>query len=314
MTTGVSITSSSFLTQATQNFGRLSRNAENSAAQLTSGRRILQAGDDVASLTIAQTLQAQNSGLRQSSQNIAFNESLVATASSALNAIDALLTQASTAAQTASDANIPDEQRAFLTQELAQTFAEIDRLATAATFSGRAILDGSLASAEIGVGNGIEDVIQLSIPAADTASLFAGGLPNLSSVAEASDAATEIAAAQGTIRNAVGALRAVSARLATAEDNVRASQTGIRQATDALENINPQQAIIDFTLDNIRLDAATTAVAQARLLSADLLDVLEFQISENTGQETVNEADNTGSFSSQTASDNNDNRASQSTS
>lgn len=291
MATQVSLTSPSFLAPASLAFRRLAEETEDNAARLTGGRRILRAADDASSLSLAQRLKSQEVELKQSSRNVAFNDTLANVASSALGEIKSLLEDVADLADQANSTSLPDTERAFLQQELAKKLQRIDEIAEDTTFNDKAILDGSFSDTDIVVGGGENDTINLAIPAADSDSLFSGALPDLTTQAKAATAETQIADALEIIGGAVGALEGVKGRLLTAESNIRTTLTGVDAGRAALEDINVEQELQAFTLRKIQVDIASATIAQARQLSSDLLDVLNFPLPETTGQEDVDQAE-----------------------
>jgi len=140
-----SLSSSAFFTPILSNLQNSSVEVGKSTARLSSGNRIVNVGDDVASYSVAAGLQAQLSGLRQASNNVAQGTSLLQVASGGLTQIHDLLSQLNTLAVQASSGSLTDTDRGFLQESFRQVIASIDTIASSTSFNNIKLLDGSLA-------------------------------------------------------------------------------------------------------------------------------------------------------------------------
>jgi flagellin len=115
-----------------------------SAAKLSSGYRINNAGDDAAGLAISEKMRAQIKGLKMASKNSEDAISLVQTAEGALTETQSILQRMrELAVQSSSDTNENTVDRVALQAEYAQLTSEIDSIATDTKFNDMALLDGS---------------------------------------------------------------------------------------------------------------------------------------------------------------------------
>ncbi|MBR2929181.1 MAG: flagellin [Oscillospiraceae bacterium] len=134
------------------NTGALSKNLE----KLSSGYKINRAGDDAAGLAISEKMRAQISGLKQAQSNVKDGISLVKTAEGALQEVQDMMNRMVTlATQSANGTYDNDVDRDNLQKEVEALATEIDRIADASNFNGKALLNGDLAAvADVTYNNG----------------------------------------------------------------------------------------------------------------------------------------------------------------
>lgn len=121
-----------------------------SIAALASGKRISQAFQDIASLSVGTALQTQVSSLRTASQNVAQASSLLQVADGGLGQIGDILQRMQALAVQSNSGVLSAASRSGLNDEYQQLANEINRLSGNTNFNGVKLLDGSLAS-----GNGL---------------------------------------------------------------------------------------------------------------------------------------------------------------
>ncbi len=118
------------------------QNVEDSAAKLSSGKRINKAADDAAGLAISSNLNADVRSLNQAKRNAQDGVSLVQTAEGGLEETTNMLTRLrELAVQGASD-TIGETERGFLDKEFLALKDEIDRIATATEYNGTRLIVG----------------------------------------------------------------------------------------------------------------------------------------------------------------------------
>lgn len=144
MTTASPLSSSAFFTPILYSIQNASRDLSASTARLSSGNRIVNVGDDVASYSIASRLQSQITGLKQASSNAAQGTSLLQVASGGLSQISDVLSQLKTLSIQASSSAITDIDRAYLQAQFDSLLDSIDSIARSTTFNSVNLLDGTL--------------------------------------------------------------------------------------------------------------------------------------------------------------------------
>ena len=137
--------------------------------QLSTGKRINSAVDDVAGLAISTRLTSQIRGLNQAVRNANDGISLIQTAEGATERVTNMLQRMrELAVQSSNDTN-NDKDRSFLNGEFLQLRAEIDRIGQNTQWNGANILDGTGGNSHDGkfafqVGANSRQTIEMTLP------------------------------------------------------------------------------------------------------------------------------------------------------
>jgi flagellin len=157
---------------------------QSSIQRLSSGLRVNSAKDDAAGLGIADRMNSQVRGLSVASRNASDGISLSQTAEGALGTVGDLLQRMRELAVQSSNATNTQADRNSLDAEVTQLKAEINRIATQASFNGVKLLDGSFSGANFQVGANAGETINIaSITNAQTAVL--GGTVSIATTSAA---------------------------------------------------------------------------------------------------------------------------------
>lgn len=244
-----------------------------SIQRLSTGLKINSAADDPAGLVISQQMRAQAEGYAQAIKNSNDGVNLVKTAEGALNEVHSLLTQMRTIAVHAANAGVNDTTSIAADQaQFDKAVKSLDRIASTTKFNGKALLDGTFTSQVFQIGSNASDTVSLSITNQNASTLGVNSL-NLSSGAGA--AITAIDTAINTVsstRSTLGSfqrntLETTINSLSIAEENIRASESTIRDADIA-------QEMVSFTRNNILQQAGTAMLAQANQSPQAVLQLL----------------------------------------
>ena len=133
--------------------------------QLSSGLAINSAADNPAGLAISTTLQAQINGQTVAQQNASNGISLAQTGQSALSQITNNLQTIRQLAVQASNASNSAANRAALNQEVQQSLAQINTIASTTQFNGQTLLDGSFGTQNFQVGANAGQTIAVNLSA-----------------------------------------------------------------------------------------------------------------------------------------------------
>lgn len=144
MTTTALLSSQSFYGPALSGLSRAVSTVSNSSARLASGNRLINAGDDVAALSISMQLQSQGVGIRTAKQNALQASSFLQVAYDGLLNIRDLLDRQQALATQAGSGTLTDTDREFLHQEFTALKEEIDRIAGSTRFGGITLLNGEV--------------------------------------------------------------------------------------------------------------------------------------------------------------------------
>jgi flagellin len=123
--------------QLNVNYGNLSK----SVARLSSGKRIVTAGDDAAGMAVQELIRADVAVLRQGSRNAQDGISMLQTTEGALSVVDDILVRMKELSEQAATESYSSEQRAIMDEEFQQLISEIDRIANNTTFNTQNLLD-----------------------------------------------------------------------------------------------------------------------------------------------------------------------------
>lgn len=115
------------------------------AAQLSSGLRINQAGDDASGLAVSEKLRTQIRGLRQAERNTQDGISFIQTTEGYLEETTNILQRIRELAIQAANGIYTDEDRLYVQIEVSQLIDEIDRVASQAQFNKLNMLTGRFA-------------------------------------------------------------------------------------------------------------------------------------------------------------------------
>jgi flagellin len=271
----ITITPENRFSPSARAYSDTSARLADTAARLTLGTRILRTGDDVASVTLAASLDNQTNSLRSGRVNGARATSYLQTAGDGIARIRNVLTALSDLTSTALAAGVTPLQFATLDAQFQRARAGIDTIVATTTFNGSAILDGSANGSSapgIPLGNGSS----ISLPIGDfrSAALLGGPL-SIGSTTTATTTAATLSNTQQTVDEAIAQLDAFSLRLRTADQASENTLASLARAQNSL--IATDRESETATRETLRLrqqTAATLIAAQVLGLNNDLLGLV----------------------------------------
>lgn len=242
-----------------------------SMERLASGYRINRAADDAAGLAISEKLRAQIGGLGQAQRNAQDAVSLVQTAEGALSEVHAMLQRVRDLAVQYQSGTLSASDKAAITAEVAQLSAEIGTISSNTKFNGIALLNTTSA---VTFQVGAEDNQTLAVNRVNLASStgvdpsifssFASGTVTLASIDTAIDNVSTSRSTFGAVQNR---LEHTLTNLAAFEENLRASESRVRDVDMAKE-------MVEFTKLQILQQAGTSMLAQANASPQSVLSLL----------------------------------------
>jgi len=149
-----------------------------SIAQLSTGKRIVNASDDPAGLAISLEISGLLGALNQNSINAQNAQGLLQTADGALANIGNALQTMQQLANEAADGTLNDTQRQALDQQYSALFNEINNIAQSTQFNGISLLLGGNVSFQVGPDNGSNNQLTVNLPNVTAAGLLGAQLPN----------------------------------------------------------------------------------------------------------------------------------------
>lgn len=248
-----------------------------SLEKLSSGFRINRAADDAAGLAKSEGLRAEIRGSRQAIRNAQDGVSFVQTAEGALNQVHAILQRMRELAVDAANTATTDGTAQQL--EVAALRTEVAAIGTNSTFAGNTVFQdysatGAALTFHVGAnaGNTLTFNQNLTLTAASV-----GGV-DISAVDVSADAdgaitvldnaITGLSTSRANLGAAQNRLENVIANLGVAVENLSASESRVRDADMAEE-------MVQFTRNQIMVQAGTAMLAQANQIPATVLTLLQ---------------------------------------
>jgi flagellin len=241
--------------------------------KLSSGFRINRAGDDAAGLAISEKMRGQIRGLEMAAKNAQDGISLIQTAEGALTETHAILQRMrELAVQAANDTNVTADRDA-IQDEIDQLVSELDRIAQNTEFNTQKLLNGSFSGKVFQIGANSGQTITLSISNMDSSSLSVNSL-SVSTASAAQNAITKINDAIETVSTERSKLGAVQNRLEHTINNLGATAENLTAAESRIRDVDMAKEMMEFTKNNILMQAAQAMLAQSNQMPQGVLQLL----------------------------------------
>jgi len=241
--------------------------------KLSSGFRINRAGDDAAGLAISEKMRGQIRGLEMASKNAQDSISLIQTAEGALTETHAILQRMrELAVQASNDTNVTADRTA-IQSEIDQLVSELDRIAGNTEFNTQKLLDGTFSGKVFHIGANSGQSITLTIATMNAAALGVNTL-DVSSAGNANAAITSINDAIETVSAERSKLGAVQNRLEHTINNLGATAENLTAAESRIRDVDMAKEMMEFTKNNILMQAAQSMLAQANQQPQGVLQLL----------------------------------------
>jgi flagellin len=252
-------------------------NTENSLSdsmqKLSSGFRINKAADDAAGLAISEKLESQIGGLDQAQRNAQDATNLVQTGEGALAEVQSMLQRVRDLAVQFNNGTLSTADQAAITAEVAQLCQEVSDIGTQTSFNGINLLSGgSSITFQVGANDGetmtvsAVNLFGTSTSSDVTASVFTfSGTVSLSSIDAAIQNVSNARSTFGSVQNRLGHRLN---NLATYEENLQSSESGIKDVDMASEMVN-------YSKLQILQQAGTAMLAHANSAPQSVLQLLQ---------------------------------------
>jgi len=252
--------------------------------KLSSGKRIVDAGDDGAGLAISSALKADGMALDQAVRNANDGIAIIQIADGALNKLSDLLMRAVTLAEQSSSDTVGTNEKATLNTEYKQILNELDRVVSVANFKGERLFSVSQAFTKgVYVGDtAFSSFITISIAGTNGAGTAALGLTNVGRTSfsgidtqqHAIKTLRLLKTAIASISRWRGALGAQQNRLVNAVGIIQVQSLNIKAAESAITDANMAEEIVNMTKWNILMQSGMSSLAQANASSQMVLQLL----------------------------------------
>ena len=251
--------------------------------QLSTGKRINNAVDDVAGMAISTRLTSQIRGLNQAVRNTNDGISLIQTAEGATEQVTNMLQRMRELAVQASNDTNNSTDRAYLNLEFQALNTQVTRIAEFTQWNASNILDGS----NVGNGSGVfsfqigaNSAQNISVTLPNLRTQGAGALSNIAnsivtSTATANSALGSISTALDTVNFARAKMGAVISRLQFTADNLANVSAKAQESRSRIEDTDYSQATTELAKRNIIQQAAQAMLAQANQQPQTVLQLLK---------------------------------------
>lgn len=249
--------------------------------RLSSGRRIVDSGDDAAGLAIASGLKADHTALSQAVRNANDGVAIVQIADGALSKLTDMLTRGVTLAEQSASDTVGLNEKATLDIEYRQLLLEINRVVSVSNFKGENLFNQTTPfTKSIYVGDTqFESYITLSIGGPNGAGTNAMGLTNGTSLSSISTRQGGVAVL-GLLRDAIasvsrwrGVLGAQQNRLINSVAIIQVQSQNLQAAESVIMDANMAEEVVNMTKFQILLQSGMSSLAQANASSQLVLQL-----------------------------------------
>ena len=252
--------------------------------QLSTGKRINNAVDDVAGMAISTRLTSQIRGLNQAVRNTNDGISLLQTAEGATEQVTNMLQRMRELAVQASNDTNNTNDRSYLDLEFQALTTQIGVIATNTQWNGSNVLDGTsrgsgsgVFSFQVGANSGQTIAVTLSNMTTTSAAgkLSAITSNQITSTAAAGSALGTIITALDTVALERANMGAVISRLQFASDNLANVSAKAQESRSRIEDTDYSMATTELAKRNIIQQAAQAMLAQANQQPNMVLQLLK---------------------------------------
>lgn len=289
---------------AHRQIGLNSTNLAKSLERLSSGYRINSASDDAAGLAVSERLRGQVRGLGQALRNIQDGISLIQTAEAGLQEMTNILQRMRELMIQAANGIYNNSDRALIQLEVDQLLNEVNRMSTAIEFNRNTLLDGTYSSTSgtpIGGGTFVGSAVfhvgankgatvaffisTMSVRALGLNSMFSSasavegsftsGVTSAALTrAKANSSLSIVDSALNTLMRQRARLGAIENRLQSTYSHTAIAHENMASAESRIRDTDMAAEIVEFTKQQILVQAATSMLAQANLQPQLILQLL----------------------------------------
>jgi len=243
--------------------------------RLSSGKRIVDAGDDAAGLAIAAGLKADHTALQQAVRNANDGIAIVQIADGALSKLTDMLTRAVTLAEQSASDTVGVDEKETLDIEYRQLLEEVNRVVSVSNFKGERLFSISNSfTKSIYVGDTqFQSFITISIGGPNGAGTTAMGLTSgigaamsFSSIATRAGALQVLTLLRGAIASVSkwrGVIGAQQNRLINSVAIIQVQAQNLQAAESVIMDANMAEEVVNMTKFQILLQSGMSSLAQA---------------------------------------------------
>lgn len=263
------------------------RTVQGNIESLSSGLRINRAGDDASGLAVSEKMRSQIRGLNQASRNAADGISFLQATEGYLQETSDILQRMRELSIQAANGIYTSEDRMQIQVEISQLVDEIDRVASHAQFNGMNMLTGRFAADEgtntvtasmfFHIGANMDQRERVYVGTMTAQALGVRSQQDMISLSTPGGANSSI----GTLDTALRRINKQRADLGAYQNRLELAMQGIDIAAENLQasesqirDVNVAQEIVDYTRNQILVQASTAMLAQANTATQSVLQLL----------------------------------------
>ena len=263
---------------------------DKSMEKLSSGLRIVRAGDDASGLAVSEKMRSQIRGLRQASTNASNGISFIQTSEGYLQESQDIIQRLRELSVQAANGIYTDEDRAQIQVEVSALVNEVDRIASHAQFNGLNMLTGRFARAggqnvvtasmwlQIGANMDQRTRVFIGTMTSEALGIRQAGSKQIISLSSPDGANRSIGmldSALKTINKQRADLGAYQNRLEYAVTGLDIGAENLQAAESRIRDADMASEMVDYTKNAILMQSATAMLAQANTKTQSVLQLLK---------------------------------------
>ncbi|MGE5593874.1 MAG: flagellin [Betaproteobacteria bacterium] len=235
--------------------------------RLSTGKRINEAADDPAGLTIATKLNYKSRGLGVALDNIGDAKNLLGVAEGSLSKISDILLLIRDKAEQAANDTLSDAERQAISSQIQALVTEIDTIVDETEWNGKALIDGSLSSMtfQTGFQTFAKTDVQSTIFAAHDSSTLGIATVDVMSYTSAIAYMGSVDKALASVSSTLKDIGALVSRLTFKEENLTVAKTNTEAAYNRIMNADIAAEQLEAMKYQILQQTATAMLAQANV-------------------------------------------------
>jgi flagellin len=281
---GISILTNASSLQAQKNLQKTGAALSANFSKHTSGQRINTAADDAAGLAISEKMKSNMRSMSQAERNANDGISLLQTAEGSLNENSGILTRMRELSMQSANATLGDDERAATQKEFSQLSSEIDRIANVTKFNGTSLLDGNATAStngfdfQVGIEDTANDRINVKMDKMTASEYGASGTDltqlDISTAAGAQAALSKLDDAIKDTSGTRATLGAAQNRLQVTVSNLQTANTNLAAANSRIRDVDVAEESAAMTRNNVLSQAGIAVLSQANQLPSAALSLL----------------------------------------
>lgn len=261
--------------------GIIDRSVQKDIEHLSSGLKIITAGDNASGLAVSEKLRSQIRGLHQANQNIQLGISFIQTTEGYLQETTNILQRLRELAVQSANGIYSRSDRQMIQVEVSQLVDEVNRIASSAQFNGLNMLTGRFARGAVSVmqlqvGANMDQNKRIYIGTMTATALGLAGSQgvNITTPENANRTIGVVDRALTKVSLQRANLGAYQNRFQMATNGINTAAENLQAAESQIRDLNMAAGMVTYVKDQILAQAATAMLAQANASAKSVLQLL----------------------------------------